>query len=117
MHRIIENNFDESLPDLGKFNAVIYQVLRFIVSQTITKFRFVPSFRAFGTGRQLLQFIDVASATPALHEKFPEAMGAARFDQTIRLMNCWMWKRNCAGLEKLVLPMQIVIGSGGNWLY
>ena len=72
---VIEHNFDESLPDLGKVDAVISSFAIHHVADDRKRSLYTEIFELLEPGGIFCNLEHVASATPALHEKFREALG------------------------------------------
>ncbi|MGL5065458.1 MAG: class I SAM-dependent methyltransferase [Microcoleus sp.] len=72
---VIEHNFDETLPNLGKFDAVVSSFAIHHVEDDRKRSLYAEVFQTLEPGGIFCNLEHVASATPALHEKFREALG------------------------------------------
>jgi len=72
---VIEHNFDDSLPDLGKFDAVVSSLAIHHVEDDRKRSLYTEIFELLEPGGIFCNFEHVASATEALHQKFLEVVG------------------------------------------
>ncbi|NJK67056.1 MAG: class I SAM-dependent methyltransferase [Microcoleus sp. SU_5_3] len=72
---VIEHNFDDSLPDLGKFDAIVSSFAIHHVEDDRKRSLYTEIFNLLNPGGIFCNLEHVASATPALHQKFREALG------------------------------------------
>uniref|UniRef100_UPI00403E591B class I SAM-dependent methyltransferase n=1 Tax=Microcoleus sp. TaxID=44472 RepID=UPI00403E591B len=72
---VIEHNFDESLPNLGKFDAVVSSLAIHHVEDDRKRSLYAEIFELLEPGGIFCNFEHVASATEALHQKFLEVVG------------------------------------------
>jgi SAM-dependent methyltransferase len=72
---LIEHNFDDSLPDLGKFDAVVSSLAIHHVEDDRKRSLYTEIFELLEPGGIFCNFEHVASATEALHQKFLEEVG------------------------------------------
>lgn len=75
---VIEHNFDDSLPDLGKFDAVVSSFAIHHVTDDRKRSLYAEVFNLLNPGGIFCNLEHVASATPALHRKFREALGISQ---------------------------------------
>lgn len=93
--KVIQHDFDENLPSLGRFDAVISSFAIHHVVDERKRAIYEESFELLEPGGVLGNLEHVSSPTPRVHEKFLEAIGWPDEDPSNKLLDletqlCWL---------------------------
>jgi tRNA (cmo5U34)-methyltransferase len=83
--RVIEHDLDEPLPPLGEFDVVVSSFAIHHCTDERKRSLYAEIFALLEPGGVFLNLEHVASATPALHRRFLEALGTTSEDPSNRL--------------------------------
>ena len=83
--RVVEHDLDEPLPPLGKFDVVVSSFAIHHCTDERKRSLYGEIFGLLEPGGVFLNLEHVASATPALHQRFLDALGTTSEDPSNRL--------------------------------
>ena len=83
--RVVEHDLDEPLPPLGKFDVVVSGFAIHHCTDERKRSLYAEIFGLLEPGGVFLNLEHVASATPALHQRFLDALGTTSEDPSNRL--------------------------------
>lgn len=84
---IIRHNLDEPLPELGKFDAIVSSFAIHHLKDDRKQSLYREVFNLLNPGGIFCNLEHVASATPALHQKFLKAIAVAEEDPSNKLLD------------------------------
>jgi ubiquinone/menaquinone biosynthesis C-methylase UbiE len=111
---VVAHNFDEALPALGNFDAIISSFAIHHVVHERKRTLCTEIYNLLNPGGVFCNLEHVASPSQRLHEEFLERIGFTVATED-PFTSYWMSKRSSDGYGRSDSRMWIVRGSGGNW--